>query len=115
MSRQLRLYLSDILTSIAKIQNSIKGHNQDYFLENEIIFDGIILNLQIIGESAKNIPQSIREKYPQIDWKSLIGLRNIIAHTYFTIDPDIIWDIAKTELEPLKNCIELIQQNENLE
>ena len=115
MSRSLKLYINDILTSITKIQNIAKGKDQDYFVENAIIFDGIILNLQIIGESTKNIPTPIREKYPQIEWKSIIGLRNIIAHTYFTIDPDIIWDIVQTELDPLKICIEEIQQTENLD
>lgn len=115
MSRALKLYISDILTSITKIQNIAKDKDQDYFVENAIIFDGIILNLQIIGESAKNIPQSIRDKHPQIDWKSIIGLRNIIAHTYFSIDPDIIWDIVQTELDPLKICIEQIRQTENLD
>ena len=113
MSRNIKLYLNDILTSISKIKRFTVGLDQNQFFDNELVFDGVTLNLQIIGESAKNIPSTIRAKYSQIDWKSIIGLRNIIAHTYFSLDPEIIWDIIQTELEPLKIVIELIQANEN--
>lgn len=74
-------------------------------IEHEILLDGIILNLQIIGESIKEIPPSIREKYPDIPWRDIIGLRNIISHTYYLIDIDIIWNIIETEIQPLKTAI----------
>jgi len=114
MSRNIRLYIKDILESISKIQRATREYQKVDLLKNDIVFDGIILNLQIIGESVKQIPPSIREKYPQIDWSSIIGLRNIIAHTYFSLDPEIIWDITQTELDPLKSCIKTIEQNETL-
>ncbi|MBD2160019.1 DUF86 domain-containing protein [Limnothrix sp. FACHB-1083] len=114
MSRNIRLYIQDILESISKIQKATREYQKADLLKNDIVFDGVILNLQIIGESVKQIPLSIREKYPQIDWNSIIGLRNIIAHTYFSLDPEIIWDITQTELNPLKSCIETIEQNEAL-
>jgi uncharacterized protein with HEPN domain len=114
MSRNIHLYLQDILDSISKIQRATREYQKTDLLNNDIVFDGIILNLQIIGESIKQIPPSIRDKYPQIDWSSIIGLRNIIAHTYFSLDPEIIWDITQTELDPLKSCIEIIKENEVL-
>ena len=112
MSRSIQLYLNDILESISKIQKTTQGKNKKYLFDNEIIFDGIILNLQIIGESVKQIPSPIREQYPQIDWSSIIGLRNVISHAYFSFDLNIIWDIIQTEINPLKIVIQHIQSNE---
>ncbi|WP_373478372.1 DUF86 domain-containing protein [Geminocystis sp.] len=88
MSRTLKLYLEDINNSINKINKYIKNLNQIEFLENDLIYDAVIRNLQIIGEATKNIPDTIRIKYPHIDWRSIIELRNIIVHAYFSIDDD---------------------------
>lgn len=115
MSRSIQLYIKDILESITKIQRATREYTKADLLRNDIVFDGIILNLQIIGESVKQIPLSIREKYPKIDWTSIIGLQNVIAHTYFSLDPEIIWDIIQTELDSLKDCIETIEQHETLD
>ena len=115
MSRSIQLYIKDILESISKIQRATREYTKADLIKNDIVFDGIILNLQIIGESVKQIPLSIREKYPKIDWTSIIGLRNVITHTYFSLDPEIIWDIIQTELDSLKDCIETIEQHETLD
>lgn len=112
MCRNLKLYLSDILKSIDKIQKSTKNVDKKYLIEHEIVFDGIVLNLQVIGESVKQIPPRIREKSPHIPWRDIIGLRNIISHAYYLIDIDIIWDIIQTEIPPLKTAIEQIQASE---
>lgn len=112
MSRSLKLYLNDIETSIKKIQSYTKGLTKQDFIVNSLILDAVILNLQIIGEASKNIPQDIREKYTEIPWRNIINLRNIIAHTYFYLDEDILWDTVQNELTPLKTCIQLILANE---
>jgi uncharacterized protein with HEPN domain len=106
MSRSLKLYLKDILTSIDKIKNYTAGLDKELFIRTTIVFDAVTLNLQIIGEASKNIPQNIRNQYPDIPWRNIIGLRNIIAHTYFYLDEDILWDTVTNELDPLENCIQ---------
>jgi len=115
MSRTLKLYLEDINNSINKINKYIKNLNQIEFLENDLIYDAVIRNLQIIGEATKNIPDTIRIKYPHIDWRSIIALRNIIVHSYFSIDDDILWNTIKTDLIILQECIKTIQETENLD
>ncbi|MGI0482435.1 DUF86 domain-containing protein [Geminocystis sp. CENA526] len=115
MSRTLKLYLEDINNSINKINKYIKNVNQREFLDNELIYDAVIRNLQIIGEATKNIPDTIRIKYPYIDWRSIIGLRNIIVHTYFSIDDDILWNTIKNDFITLQQCIKAIQETENLD
>ncbi|AMA10737.1 MULTISPECIES: HepT-like ribonuclease domain-containing protein [unclassified Picosynechococcus] len=112
MSRSLKLYLNDILTSIDKIQEYSEGLEKEAFLKHSLIFDAVTLNLQIIGEASKKIPEQIRNQYPHIPWRNIIGLRNIIAHTYFYLDEDILWHTIQHELEPLQKCIQELWDKE---
>ncbi|OKH14682.1 DUF86 domain-containing protein [[Limnothrix rosea] IAM M-220] len=112
MSRSLSLYLTDILTSIAKIQSYAEGLSYEELCDDERTLDAIAHNLQIIGEATKQIPDSIRTKYPEIEWQKIAGLRDIIAHTYFKVNPKIIWSIIQTKLAPLQNCVLRISEQE---
>jgi uncharacterized protein with HEPN domain len=115
MSRNLSLYLADILTSISKIQRYAAGLSYDNLVQDERTLDAIVHNLQIIGEATKQIPDSLRDRYPQMQWKAIAGMRDLIAHAYFSINTRIVWNVIQQDLQPLKNCIEQIQQNENLD
>lgn len=115
MSRRLSLYLNDIINSINKIQIYTTNLTYDSLCEDNKTLDAVVHNLLIIGEATKQIPNSIRLKYPQIEWKQIAGLRDIIAHTYFSINSKIVWDVIQTELDPLKNSVTIILQNEDLD
>ena len=108
MSRNLRLYLSDILASIGKIERYTEGMSYEQLIADELTLDAVVYNLQIIGEAVKNIPLEIRDRYPQVQWRKIAGLRDIIAHAYFTIDDQIVWDIIQNKLLDLHNKIEQI-------
>jgi uncharacterized protein with HEPN domain len=112
MSRDLRLYLTDILSSIQKIQDYTAGMNYDDLIEDNKTFDAVVHNLQIIGEATKQIPDEIRRKYPETAWRKIAGLRDIIAHGYFMVNPKIVWDIIATKIEPLYKTVELILESE---
>jgi len=70
-----------------------------------LVRDAVIRNLEIIGEAAKNIPKSIKEKYPDIKWRELAGLRDILIHRYFEVNIRILWDIIKNKLPDLKRKV----------
>ena len=72
------------------------------FIADERTFDAVIRNLQIIGEAVKNIPQETRDLAPEIEWRKIAGLRDILAHAYFQIDNEIIWDIIQNKVQLLK-------------
>ncbi len=80
----------------------------EQLIADELTFDAVVFNLQIIDEAVKNIPSEIRDRYPQIEWRKIAGLRDIIAHAYFTIDDQIVWDIIENKLLDLHKMIEEI-------
>ncbi|MEM0054234.1 MAG: HepT-like ribonuclease domain-containing protein [Nitrososphaeria archaeon] len=70
--------------------------------------DAVIRNFLVIGEASKNVPDKIKNKYSDIDWKGIAGFRNRIAHAYFEISPSIVWYIIKNDLPALKARIKKI-------
>ncbi|MBW4486510.1 MAG: DUF86 domain-containing protein [Trichocoleus desertorum ATA4-8-CV12] len=105
MSRNIALYLDDILNSISKIERYTDNLTRESFAADERTFDAVAYNLQMIGEAVKNIPDGLRDRYPQIEWRKIAGLRDILAHAYFLVDDEIIWDIVQTKLARLHDCI----------
>ena len=65
-------------------------------------------NLEVIGEAAKSLSKDIKDKHKDVEWKKISGLRNILAHEYFGIDVEIVWDITKNKLPELKSAISRI-------
>jgi len=106
--REWKLFVEDILESIELIESYVQNMELSDFTKDRKTIDAVVRNFEIIGEASKFIPDDIKTRYPEIDWKGIIGLRNRIAHEYFGISVSIIWDIIKKELPRLKNQIKLI-------
>ena len=96
--RQYQFYLDDILLSMNRIAEYIGELEFIQFKQQYMIVDAVIRNFEIIGEAAKHIPEEICKKYPELPWKKMYVLRNIITHEYFGIDYEVIWEIAKNDL-----------------
>ena len=65
-------------------------------------------NIEVIGEGAKHIPKDFQQQYPQIDWRRIAGMRDIVAHHYFSIHDEIVWDVVSNKIPPLQEQIQLI-------
>lgn len=76
--------------------------NEITFKEDELVQDGIIRNLEIIGEAVKKIPDSIKRESSKLDWRKIAGLRDVLIQGYFTVDLDIVWDIVQNKVPELK-------------
>ncbi len=105
MSRDPLLYLEDTIEACDKILLYTKGTSFDEFKSDSMLFDAVVRNIEIIGEAAKNVPDSIRQEVQEVPWKEIAAMRDILAHAYFGVDSEIVWDIVKTKVEPLKNHI----------
>ena len=102
MPRDFEVYLEDILQAIAKSRSYVAGETRASLAQDSMRIDAVIRNLEIIGEAAKMIPESIRIEYPNVEWKKIAGLRDILAHHYFEVDLDIVWDIVQNKLPELE-------------
>lgn len=112
--RDYKLYLADIKKSAEKIQRYVSGTNFDDFLANEMKVDAVARNLEIIGEAVLNIPTEIRERYPEIEWSKIGGLRNLLAHGYFKVSEPVVWNIVQNKVPQLQEQIERILELEGL-
>lgn len=113
MSRDLLLFLQDIETGCAKIIRYTEGLTRDQVFTDEMRFDGVLLNLHVIGEAVKNLPRDLRERYSDIAWREIAGLRDFVAHAYFALDLDILWDAIQRDVPALHRRIRQIIENEN--
>jgi uncharacterized protein with HEPN domain len=99
--RDYRLFINDMYDCACKILDYVKGLSFEEFIKNEMLIDAVIRNLEIIGEASKHLPVGLRRKYPQIEWRKIGDLRNIVIHEYFAIDYDILWDIVQNKVPTL--------------
>lgn len=102
MSRSHKLYIDDILGAIAKIEKYTKKITFQKFSNESLVQDAVIRNLEIIGEAVKRLPPEIKKKHSDVEWKKIAGIRDIIAHEYFGVSVEIIWDVVKSRVPGLK-------------
>lgn len=103
MPEDYTVFIEDILVSIKKIQTYVESLSFEEFSHDEMRIDAVLRNLEIIGEAAGRIPPGVREKYPDIEWRKIVGLRNILIHEYSGVNLKIVWDIIENKLTPLKS------------
>lgn len=105
-------YVQDILDSINDIENFTQDITFKKFTEDKKTVNAVIRSTEVIGEAAKKIPKSIKDKHPSIPWKKMTGMRDKLIHEYFGIDMEILWKAAKDELPPLKPLIQKMLKEE---
>ena len=114
MHRNYLLYLEDILVSTGKILKYAGGSSYEDLFVDEMRLEAIIRNFEIIGEASSKISQDIRDKYPFIEWRKILDFRNVLAHEYFGIDYEIMWEIIKDKLPDLHKNIQVIIEKEKV-
>ena len=105
-SRDYLAFVEDMIEAIDRILrylDTVDGFAD--FLQNEMVIDAVTRNYEIIGEAANQIPDAVKDQYPELPWRQMYGLRNFAAHEYHTIDPRILWEIAEDHL--IENKIQL--------
>ncbi|MBA7627386.1 hypothetical protein ES703_34848 [subsurface metagenome] len=103
--RPINLLLNDIRQAIDRIEQYIKNLSFDAFSNDQKSVDAVVRNLEIIGEAASRLTDEFKEKYSEIEWYKVVGLRHRIVHEYFGIDLEIIWQILQKDLPELRQKI----------
>ena len=111
-------FLEDILDSIKKIRRYIKGYDAKSFMKDSFVQDAVIRNFEIIGEASNNLPFRVKKQYPNIPWEQMYLFRNYLAHEYFGADLNIVWRIARHQIDEyipeLEHIIEIEKEREAL-
>jgi uncharacterized protein with HEPN domain len=111
MSREFLDFVEDILDGMNKAEILLEGVSYSQFETDFRINFAVVRALEIIGEAAKRIPEQVRQRYPDIPWKGMAGMRDRIIHGYDNVDLQIIWDVVKRDIPQLKPKIELLLQD----
>jgi len=106
--RLLLDYLNDILESITDIREFTAGMTKENFYADRKTIKAVVRSLEVIGEAAGKIPQDVRNKYPEIPWEEIVGMRNRLIHEYFGVDLDIVWQTIEEDLESLDKTVKRI-------
>ena len=128
--RDYRDYMQDISDSVADIISFIEGMTFEEFIKDKKTINAVVRSIEVIGEATKKIPETLKNKYSEIPWKKMAGMREIIMseandytrirqrrfrskmiHEYFGIDMEILWKTAKDEIPPLRLLIQNALKN----
>jgi len=107
--RDVGLYLEDMIEAASRVQEYLRGVSSAQFARDPRTVDAVVRNLEILGEAAKGVPEAMRQRAPTVEWRKIAGLRDVLAHAYFQVDLDIVWDAATNKVpglvEPVRRLL----------
>ena len=108
MERELSHFKNDIKEACEAIAKFLDGYDFEKFAKDAKTSSAVLMKLAIIGEAASHFPDDVRLKNSQIDWRTIVAMRNFLVHEYFEVDPRIIWKSAKEDVPHLLQNIEVL-------
>ena len=108
-------YLRHILDESTFLITNARGVTKREFLRNDTLKRAFVRSLEIIGEASKKVPADLKQKCPQIEWRSMAGMRDRLIHDYFGVDYELVWDVVRNKIPRLRKEVEgLLGKEDNL-
>lgn len=111
-SRDVSVYLEDIMQAVAHIDTYVAGMAFDAFALDTKTQDAVVRNLEIIGEAVKRLPDDFRATHPDIAWRPAAAMRDFLIHEYPEVDVQAVWDTIKNDLPSFRYAIETLSRSE---
>jgi uncharacterized protein with HEPN domain len=109
-NRDWRLYADDIIEACDKVRRFVAGMTYEAFVADELTRDAVLRNIEVIGEAVKNLPDEVIARAPEVEWRKVRGMRDVVAHGYFGSDTKVVWSTATTKLDDLESAVRRILQ-----
>jgi uncharacterized protein with HEPN domain len=106
-----KVRLQHILDAISEIENYTKGVDFAQFSSNSMLFNACVRQLEIVGEAVNRLSDDLIANNPDVEWRKVTGLRNMLIHEYFGIDDKLIWSIIQKNIPDLKDKVGVIVSN----
>jgi uncharacterized protein with HEPN domain len=110
--RDEKVYLQDIIEAVEAIERFLENVREEDFASSDLLKSAVLFKLSTIGEASTHISAEVRSRYPQVEWKEIIGFRNFAIHAYFSLNQKIVWTTATKDTAVLKKQILEILRNE---
>jgi len=93
-----RVYLTHMQEEVAFLRDHTRNATFDAFVSDDVLRRAVARSLEIIGEAAKNVSPALRDRHPEVDWRGMAGLRDVLIHKYFGINWRIVWDVLQNKV-----------------
>jgi uncharacterized protein with HEPN domain len=111
-SRDWLFYVDDMIGFAEKVIKYTAGLEEREFTQRGLVYDGVLRNLELIGEAATHIPGDVRERHVEIPWRLIIATRNRLIHGYLGVDDDTLWSIVTGDVVALLPRLIILQNEE---
>ncbi len=108
MKRDVCVYVRDMLEAFANTQEFVEGLSYDEFVRDKKTVSAVTRELEVAGEACKQVPASVRDRYGDIPWSDIAGMRDKLIHFYFGVDMEIVWETVKSRVPQLMDLIEVV-------
>jgi uncharacterized protein with HEPN domain len=113
VSRDILLILEDIENACQRIIRYTRDLDRDTAFGEDLRFDAVLHNVLVIGEAVKKLPRDFRDRHADLPWREIAGMRDFVAHAYFALDLEILWDVVQTNVPALLVRIHAIAEDES--